>query len=74
VTLDDGSILQFLHASKISVQEGQQVTPDTVLGITGNTGASVIHLHVQAKDPQGHPINPEDLVNKINKQNNAGCQ
>jgi len=26
--------------------------------MTGNTGAVAIHLHVQAKDRQGHPIDP----------------
>ena len=47
-----------LHASRIDVQEGQRVDPDTVLGMTGKPGAVAIQLHVQAKDRQGHPIDP----------------
>jgi peptidase M23-like protein len=58
VILDNGEIMQYLHASRIDVQEGQRVDPDTVLGMTGNTGAAAIHLHIQAKDRQGHPIDP----------------
>jgi len=50
--------MQYLHASRIDVQEGQRVDPDTVVGMTGNTGTIAIHLHVQAKDRQGHPIDP----------------
>ena len=50
--------MQYLHASRIYVQEGQRVDSDTVLGMTGNAGAVAIHLHVQAKDRQGHSIDP----------------
>jgi murein DD-endopeptidase MepM/ murein hydrolase activator NlpD len=50
--------MQYLHASRIDVQEGQSVNSDTVLGMTGNTGAVAIHLHIQAKDRQGHSIDP----------------
>jgi murein DD-endopeptidase MepM/ murein hydrolase activator NlpD len=74
VVLPDGSTVQYLHASQINVVEGQQISPDTELGITGSTGANAVHLHIQAKDPQGHPINPEDVINKFNKKNNPGCQ
>jgi hypothetical protein len=58
VRLDNGDIIQYLHASRIDVQEGQRVDPDTVLGMTGKTGAAAIHLHVQAKDRQGHSFDP----------------
>jgi murein DD-endopeptidase MepM/ murein hydrolase activator NlpD len=55
------------------VVDGQEVTPDTELGVTGSTGANAVHLHVQAKNPDGNPINPEDLINKFNQQE-TGCQ
>lgn len=58
VTLPNGNVVQYLHASEISVTDGQQVTPGTILGKTGKTGANAIHLHVQAKDADGNYINP----------------
>jgi murein DD-endopeptidase MepM/ murein hydrolase activator NlpD len=39
VRLDNGDIIQYLHASRIDVQEAQRVDSDTVLGMTGSTGA-----------------------------------
>ena len=74
VVLPDGSTIQYLHASHINVVEGQQISPDTELGITGNTGVTDIHLHVQAKDSQGRTIDPQRVIDKFNKQNNPGCQ
>lgn len=68
VVLNNGVIVQYLHASKILVKDNDQVTPDTVLGMTGNTATSdlhlPIHLHVQAKDPKGHYLNPNCLGGK----------
>lgn len=58
VTLPNGNVIQYLHASEIHVTNGQQVSPGTVLGKTGDTGANAIHLHVQAKDANGNYINP----------------
>ncbi len=74
VVLPDGSTIQYLHASQINVVDGQEVSPDTELGVTGSTGANAVHLHIQAKDQQGHNINPEDLIDKFNRQNNPGCE
>ena len=64
VTLDNGNRIQFLHASQILAQVGQQVEPTTVLGRTGGTGPYgpnhyEIHLHVQAFDPHGDLIDPD---------------
>lgn len=62
VTLANGNVVQYLHASHINVSDGQAVTPGTVLGQTGNAGLGAngaIHLHVQAKDSSGNYINPK---------------
>lgn len=64
VTLDNGNRIQFLHASQVLVQMGQQVEPTTVLGRTGGTGPYgpnqyEIHLHVQAFDRHGDLIDPD---------------
>jgi hypothetical protein len=58
--LDDGNQLQFLHASRVDVKDGP-VKAGTQLGLTGNTAPYPIgiHLHVQARDARGHPINPD---------------
>jgi len=62
--------LQFLHASDIDVEVGQKVYPWTVLGKTGDTGATNVHLHVQAVDKNGIKIDPRDLkpINLSSKQ------
>ncbi|HEY0070100.1 MAG TPA: hypothetical protein VGE04_09060 [Chloroflexia bacterium] len=64
VTLENGNRIQFLHASQVLVQLGQQVGPTTVLGRTGGTGPHgpnhyEIHLHVQAFDRHGNLIDPD---------------
>jgi hypothetical protein len=64
VTLENGNRVQFLHASQVLVQVGQQVGPTTVLGRTGGTGPHgpnhyEIHLHVQAFDQHGNLIDPD---------------
>jgi hypothetical protein len=59
VQLADGSVVQYLHASKVIVAVGQQVSPDTVLGLTGKKGTTTIHLHVQARGKDGKSIHPD---------------
>lgn len=64
VTLENGNRIQFLHASQVFAQVGQQVEPTTVLGRTGGTGPYgpnqyEIHLHVQAFDKHGELIDPD---------------
>ena len=61
VKLIDGTIIQYLHSSAVYVREGDIVGPDTVLGITGKTGASAVHLHIQARDLKG-PIHPDKAL------------
>lgn len=60
VRLANGMTVQYLHTSERNVKIGDPVTPDTVLGKTGSTGAGAVHLHVQARDQKGNPINPEE--------------
>jgi Peptidase family M23 len=59
VLLDTGEQLQFLHADDVQVQSGARVDAGTILGRTGATGATTIHLHVQAKNAQGDFISPD---------------
>ena len=65
--MNDGSNIQYLHASRILISDGDKVGPDTPIGITGKTGANAVHLHVQSKDPSGKPIDPKTLLDKENK-------
>src|SRR5206468_9610080 len=59
VQLRDGTVIQYLHTTASHVKVGDIVAPDTSLGVTGRTGAGVIHLHVQAKDKYGNVISPD---------------
>ena len=71
VRLSNGVILQFLHASTTFMPYGEKnrtpVTPDTVLGLTGSTGADAIHLHVQARDPAGRYLDPDCATSRLMK-------
>jgi ribosomal protein L40E len=67
VTLENGNRLQFLHASQIYVRTGERVHSMTRLGKTGGTGPLgpnqyEIHLHIQALDKEGAPIDPDCLL------------
>ena len=62
VQLPDGTRIQYLHTSQQNVRVGDPVTPESVLGRTGNTGANAIHLHVQARDGSGNFINPDEAL------------
>ena len=59
VQIQDGSLIQYLHTTLSHVKVGDIAAPDTKLGATGRTGASVIHLHIQAKDKYGNAISPD---------------
>jgi murein DD-endopeptidase MepM/ murein hydrolase activator NlpD len=59
VQIRDGGLIQYLHTSASHVKVGDLVAPDTKLGVTGRTGAGVIHLHIQAKDKYGNVISPD---------------
>ena len=50
------------HLSKILVKEGDEVTPDTVLGLVGSTGRSTgPHLHLEIHE-NGRSINPAQVL------------
>jgi hypothetical protein len=56
VQLPNGNIIHYLHTSEATVEPGQKVKPNTVLGKTGNVGTGAVHLHLQATDPKGKLI------------------
>jgi len=54
VTTPQGGELRFHHSSEVNQQlNGKFVPAGTVLGRTGKTGTSVIHLHVETRNPEG---------------------
>jgi murein DD-endopeptidase MepM/ murein hydrolase activator NlpD len=59
VQVYDGTLIQYLHTMASHVKVGDVVVPDTKLGVTGRTGAGIIHLHIQAKDKFGNAISPD---------------
>jgi murein DD-endopeptidase MepM/ murein hydrolase activator NlpD len=67
VQLHDGSVLQYLHSTASHVKVGDVVAPETLLGVSGRTGAGVIHLHIQAKDIFGNAILP-DLAFRVGQR------
>lgn len=47
----------YLHLASIAVKEGQLVTPDTVIGMMGNTGHSLgAHLHYEIKEASADKV------------------
>ena len=73
IQIDDaGNRVQYLHNSSVArgIVKGAKVTPDTVLGRTGNvnpvTGRPMsgmgIHLHVQARNRSGEALNPCQVI------------
>lgn len=64
VRIDDrGNTVEFFHLSKSYVKEGDTITPDTVLGMTGGKGAGGrIHLHVQAKNPSRQILDAAEVL------------
>jgi hypothetical protein len=67
VQLRYGSVIQYLHTTASHVKVGDVVAPDTLLGVTGRTGAKDIHLHIQARDKHGEFISP-DLAFKVGQR------
>jgi murein DD-endopeptidase MepM/ murein hydrolase activator NlpD len=78
VQVDDaGNRVEYLHNSSVEggVTKGTKVTPQTVLGKTGNLNPSTsrrltgmgIHLHVQAKNKAGEALNPCEVVEYASK-------
>lgn len=52
----------YAHLSKITVQEGQEIDTNTILGEVGSTGRSTgPHLHLEIRE-NGIPINPGTIL------------
>ncbi len=60
-------MIQYLHTTASHVKVGDVVAPDTLLGVTGRTGARDIHLHIQVRDKFGEFISP-DLAFKVGQR------
>ncbi|MGX7265355.1 M23 family metallopeptidase [Enterococcus crotali] len=62
-----GFVTYYGHFDSVNVTYGQQVTNETVLGITGQTGlATGIHLHFEVRQggsSANSRINPRDVIN-----------
>ena len=59
-----GMATLYAHNSKILVSEEQEVTTETVIVRSGNTGASTgPHLHIEFIE-QGKPVNPKNYLPK----------
>lgn len=58
----DGMVTRYMHLGNVKVADGDQVTPDTVIGTVGMTGRSTgPHVHWEVlKD--GKAVDPESLV------------
>ncbi len=55
----DGTLSYYAHLSRIDVNVGDEVTPDQVVGATGNTGHSTgPHLHLEIHPDGGGPVDP----------------
>ncbi len=67
VQIRDGSVIQYLHTTASHVKVGDIVSPDSLLGVTGRTGARDIHLHIQARTKFNDFISP-DLAFKVGQK------
>jgi len=69
VIIDHGNGFQTLYAhhSKNLVKAGQEVSQDTVIALSGNTGrATGPHLHFEVRK-DGKPLDPIAMINKSEK-------
>lgn len=58
----DGLTSVYGHMSSLAVENGQEVTQDTVLGYEGSTGVSTgTHLHFEIRQ-DGQALNPLDFI------------
>jgi murein DD-endopeptidase MepM/ murein hydrolase activator NlpD len=73
----DGTTSSYSHLSKPTVEEGQEIGPADVIGLSGNTGrvrgaGGGHHLHFGARDAEGNRINPTDFFRSIAPQTASG--
>ncbi len=61
VKLPDGTTITYRHSSKTYVKPGDKVTPDTVIGMSGDKGArkGAYHVHIEARDKNGKYMHPD---------------
>ncbi len=60
-----GLVLTYGHLNKIAVQQGDRVSSEAMLGLSGSTGRSKgPHLHIRAK-LNGKSVDPEDYFGNI---------
>lgn len=67
VTVDhgNGTVSKYDHLGKVNIQDGQQVTPDTVLGAVGVTGRTTgPHLHFEIIQ-NGQHVDPEGVIGQV---------
>lgn len=70
ISIDHDSSFQtyYAHLSEVKVEVGQEVTAGELIGLTGNTGASIgPHLHFELIKA-GFPINPDTFPILVSKQ------
>jgi len=61
--MDDGRVVNYGHLSSADVRVGDRIGPGTVVGASGNTGASTgPHLSFDVLDPNGNAIDPSDIL------------
>lgn len=59
IQTDDGFTIRLGHMDSVAVADGQRVDAGTLMGYSGNTGASTgPHTHIEVHDPDGNPIDP----------------
>lgn len=60
---DDGAQYTYCHGSAITATEGTQVSPGSVVMLSGNTGSSIgPHLHLQIRSSAGALTCPQPLL------------
>lgn len=58
-------VITYGHLNKVGLEVGDRITPEAVVGLSGNTGRSKgPHLHIKAT-LKGKPVNPEDYFGSI---------
>lgn len=64
LTLPDGTVLVYGHLSRVSVSEGQRVSPGQQVGEVGSSGVSTgAHLHFEVR-VDGISINPDPWLHE----------
>ncbi|MFE4524015.1 M23 family metallopeptidase [Cytobacillus firmus] len=66
IRFEDGTRAIYGHMSDVSVKLGEQVNNGSIIGLSGNTGASTgPHLHFGMKDAAGSWLDPSPVVDRM---------